>query len=184
MPLSKSPIKKIAIPAGVQLDVENNIYKFKGPKGEASKKLISPEIKITKQDNTLVLESAVKKPTRTEKDLINTFTSHIKNLITGVQDGYTYKLKVCASHFPITVTVDKDEVVVKNFLGEKIPRKSKILAGAKVKVEGDVITIEGADLENVSQTAANIEIATRIVNRDRRKFQDGIYITEKAGVKL
>ena len=37
----------------------------------------------------------------------------------------------------------------------------------------------GSDRDGVAQTAANIEQATIVRNRDRRIFQDGIYLIEK-----
>ena len=49
----------------------------------------------------------------------------------------------------------------------------------EVKNKVDVI-VTGADIEKVGQTAANIERACRIRKRDRRVFQDGIYIVAKA----
>jgi large subunit ribosomal protein L6 len=113
-----------------------------------------------------------------------TFASHIKNMIHGVQEHYVYKLKVCSGHFPISVKLEKDKFIITNFFGEKIPRTSYIDEGVKVKQEGDIITVEGPDLERVSQTAANFETATKITNRDRRRFQDGIYLIEKRGVKI
>ena len=50
-----------------------------------------------------------------------------------------------------------------------------------MKVKGQEIIVEGIDKEATGQTAANIEQATRITKWDRRVFQDGIYIVEKAG---
>ena len=41
------------------------------------------------------------------------------------------------------------------------------------------VVVRGADREKVGQTAANIERACRIKKRDRRVFQDGIYIVSK-----
>ena len=76
----------------------------------------------------------------------------------------------------MSVSVDKNRVIIKNFLGEKTPRSAKILEGINIKVEGFDVIVTGIDLEKVGQTAANIESACRITNRDRRVFQDGIYI--------
>ena len=67
---------------------------------------------------------------------------------------------------------------------EKIPRKSKILEGVKVEIDKDTILLSGYDKEAVGQTAANLEKATKIKKRDRRRFQDGIFIIEKSGVKI
>ena len=49
----------------------------------------------------------------------------------------------------------------------------------KVEVKGKDIIVSGINLEDVSQTAANIEQATRLTGRDRRIFYDGIYVYEK-----
>ncbi|PKP59023.1 MAG: 50S ribosomal protein L6 [Candidatus Altiarchaeales archaeon HGW-Altiarchaeales-2] len=95
-----------------------------------------------------------------------------------------YKLKLVFSHFPVSLESKGSELVIKNFLGEKAPRKAKILDGVDVKVKGKDLTVEGVDIEKVSQTAANIERAGKILHKDRRVFQDGIYIVEKDGVLI
>lgn len=107
--------------------------------------------------------------------------AHIVNMFNGVTDGYFAKLKVCSGHFPMQVKVEGTKLQIKNFLGEKIPRAASILNGVKVEVKGDMIEVNGIDKEKVAQTAANIEQATRITNRDRRIFQDGCYLVVKAG---
>jgi large subunit ribosomal protein L6 len=88
-------------------------------------------------------------------------------------------MKVCYSHFPVQVSVVGSEVSIVNFLGEKKARKAKIIGNTKVEVKGDALSITGIDVEALGQTAANIEIATKIKEYDPRVFQDGIYITSK-----
>ena len=68
----------------------------------------------------------------------------------------------------------------KNFIGEKKPRHLKIKEGVEVKVQGDKITVTSPDIEKAGTTATDIEQLCRICNKDRRIFQDGIYIIEKA----
>ena len=53
------------------------------------------------------------------------------------------------------------------------------MGDVKVKVQGEDIIVEGLNLENVSQTAANIEQATKVKNKDPRVFLDGIYVFER-----
>lgn len=169
--------QKVKIPEGVTAEVVNGIVKIKGQKGENQRTLSHRNVKISVENGEIILNS--KKPTKREKTIIGTFKAHIKNMIKGVTEGFTYKLKVASSHFPISVNTDGKEFVVKNFLGEKIPRKCKIPEGATVKVDGPTITVESIDIEKAGKAAGLIEQATRITKRDRRVFQDGIYITQK-----
>ncbi len=112
---------------------------------------------------------------------MRTFASHIRNLIHGVTEGFTYTLRLVYAHFPVKVSVRGDRVVIENFLGERHPRTAVIRGATKVDVRGDTLTVTGPSLEDVGQTAANIEQATRIKNKDPRVFQDGIYIVSKGG---
>jgi len=78
-------------------------------------------------------------------------------------------------HFPFKVEISGNEITINNFLGEKIPRKAKIVDGCKVEIKGDEISVSGINKESVGLTAARLEIATKVKNRDRRVFQDGIF---------
>jgi len=122
---------------------------------------------------------SAKWPRKKESSLVGTIESHIKNMITGVTKGYTYKLKIVYSHFPITVKLQDKSVLIENFTGERRPRKAKILGDVKVKIETDDIIVQGAALEDVSQTAANIETMTRVTNKDPRVFLDGLFVFER-----
>ena len=88
-------------------------------------------------------------------------------------------MKIVYSHFPITVKIQDDAVLVENFTGERRARKAKILSGVDIKLETDDIIIQGPNLEDVSQTAANIELMTRVTNKDPRVFLDGIFVYER-----
>jgi large subunit ribosomal protein L6 len=100
-------------------------------------------------------------------------------MITGVEKGFLYKLKIVFSHFPISVKVQDKTVLIENFTGERRSRRAKIIGDVKVKVESEDVTVEGINLEDVSQTAANIEQATKVKNKDPRVFLDGIYVYER-----
>ena len=113
--------------------------------------------------------------------MVKTYKAKLKNNLIGVNEGYTYKLKICSGHFPMNVGVNGTEFTIKNFLGEKVPRTITLKEGASVKIEGEQIIVESIDKEKAGQVAADIEQLTRVTNRDNRIFQDGIYITEKAG---
>lgn len=174
--------EEVEVPEKVQISIDKGIFTVKGDKGECKKSLGRPSINI-KQENNKVIFFA-KKATRREKKLMYTLVAHLKNMIKGVQEPHVYILKICSGHFPMTVELKGKDLSVKNFFGEKIPRVSKIRDGVEVKIDGDKITITSVDIELAGQTAANLEQLTKIRDRDRRIFQDGIYITDKRGTPI
>jgi len=151
---------------------------IKGPKGEVTRTFLHPRVLIS-VGNSVVVESA--KATKREKKMVASYTAHIKNMIKGVQEPFVYILKICSGHFPMNVSVSGDDFTVKNFLGESVPRKIKLLPGSSVKVDGTKITVCRVNKEIAGQNSARIENLCKITDRDLRIFQDGIYITEKAG---
>jgi len=70
-------------------------------------------------------------------------------------------------------------VLIENFTGERSARKAKIMGDAQVKVRSEDVIVQGINLEDVSQTAANIEQATKVKRKDPRVFLDGIYVYER-----
>lgn len=168
--------KTIEIPDEVNISVDDFVA-VKGPKGEIKKRFAHPELSIFSEHKKIRIEGkGVEKKT---KRIVNSIAAHIKNMIRGVLSGYEYKLKICSGHFPINVSIMGNVLVIKNFLGEKYPRVMRIKEGVEVNVVKDEITVSGIDKEIVGQVAADIEQLTRISNRDRRVFQDGIYIVSK-----
>jgi len=119
-------------------------------------------------------------PRKKEAALVGTVCSHIQNMITGVRKGFTYKLKIVFSHFPISVKVKDKTILIENFTGERTARKARIMGDTQVKVQSEDIIVQGINLEDVSQTAANIEQATKVKRKDPRVFLDGIYVYEKS----
>ncbi|MEM2136408.1 MAG: 50S ribosomal protein L6 [Candidatus Methanomethylicia archaeon] len=166
---------EINVPDDVEVSIEDMKIKISGPKGILEREFSHiRNIKIRMENGRIIIESYF--PSKRDKALVGTLTGHIKNMIKGVREGFKYKLKVAYSHFPISVKVKGNYVYIENFMGEKFPRKAKIIGKVDVKVDGDDIVIEGLDVEDVSHTAANIEHATKIVGRDPRVFLDGIYV--------
>ena len=152
---------------------------MKGPRHALRRALSHPRIRMQVDGKQVKIRSEY--PRRKDGALVGTFAAHLRNMIVGVTDGFTYEMKIVYSHFPVKAMVKGPEFVIENFLGEKFPRKTSILGETKVEVKGDQVVLTGPDIEAVSQTAANIEQATRIRGFDPRIFQDGIYITRKAG---
>ena len=177
----KKKIEEIVeLPAGITAELKNAEITLRGKGKEIKRTFVeNPKIKITVEGSKIKV--TCEKTTKREMKLIGSFISHMKNNVKGLEEGYLYKLEICNVHFPMTVKVEGDKFKIKNFLGEKIERIAMICPNTKVSVKGNVIEISSEDIEKAGQTAANIEIATKIRNRDRRVFQDGIFITEKPG---
>jgi len=180
--MRKELYKKIEIPEGVEAEIDGTRIKIKGPEGENVRKFSIGSLELVKEGNSISIGS--KKSTKKEKKMMNTTAAHIKNMILGVQKKFEYELKAVFSHFPITIEVKGHEVIIKNFLGEKTPRKTSVPKGVEIEVNGNLIKIRSTDRELAGQAAANLETATRIMARDRRVFQDGIFMTKKPGREI
>lgn len=177
--MKKELYQKIKIPKGVEVLVSGNKITVKGPEGESTKEYKFSNLDVSKEDGILKIGHEV--ATKKEKRNMNTISAHIKNMIKGVQKKFEYTLKVASSHFPMTVKIEGDTAIIKNYYGEKTDRKTKIPKGVEIQVNKDIIIIKSVDKELAGQAAANFENATKVRNRDRRIFQDGVYITNKSG---
>jgi len=172
----------IEIPDGVEVKIDEGNVTVKGGEGEVKKKVNLGKLNFEVKDKKIII--GYEKSTKREKKMMNTIASHLRNMIKGAQKKFEYVVKICFSHFPMTVQVEDGTATIKNFLGEKVPRKVRIPAGVEVKIEKEIIKIISNDKELAGQTAASFETATKIRGRDRRVFQDGIFIINKAGKEI
>ena len=173
---------EIEIPGGVTVKLQNKTVTVTGKKGTITRSFRAPSVGIETREGTVTVST----PSHRKKDIatVGTIRSRIVNMLKGVEEGYVYKLRIFYAHFPMNVAVDGDRVKIDNFLGEKYPRYAQIVGKSEVQIEGDTVTVSGIDKEHVGQTAANLEQATRIIKKDPRVFQDGIYLYERDGVKV
>lgn len=164
----------LKIPEGVSVEVTPGKIAVKGPLGTLEKafneKLV--QVKVEKGE---VSAAGAGKATRKGNMFAKTIEAHLKNMMNGVGKKFEKKLQIIYAHFPVTLEVRGGEITIKNFLGEKTPRKAKIFGKASVEVKGQEITVSGSDVEAVGQTASNIVRAASVSKKDRRVFQDGIY---------
>lgn len=170
-------------PTGVTLKITGGRLVAKGPLGTVERAFPSDAVSV-KVDGPLARVALVP-PSRRKRSraLLGTWAAHVANIGGGLTRGVEARLKVVAAHFPMKVQVRGEELVIENFLGERYPRSTRLLSGTKAEVDGDIVRISGYDLEQVGQSAANIERATRIRDYDPRVFQDGIYLIERAHLK-
>ncbi|HUT81444.1 MAG TPA: 50S ribosomal protein L6 [Candidatus Bathyarchaeia archaeon] len=170
--------KTVESPKEVNLILKGMKVAVNGPKGTLERDFTGEPIKLELIKN--VLKMSVAFPRRKELAMLGTITAHVNNMITGVTQGYTYKLTIVYSHFPITVDIKDREVIIKNLYGQRDPRRAKIFGDVKVKVEGDTLTVTGINKEHVGQTSANIQEVCRLrgaLHKDPRRFMDGIWLS-------
>ena len=177
--MRKNIEKTVEIPEGISVKVNLNEITVKSNEKELERSFDLGKVKVKVEGNKFILSA--ERATRRELKMIGTIAAHIVNMIKGSQEDFVYKLEICNVHFPMNVKVEGNIIRIKSFLGEKIDRTSNVLPNVKVDIKGSVIEVSSYDIEKAGQTAANLEKATRVKGRDRRIFQDGIFITEKPG---
>jgi large subunit ribosomal protein L6 len=173
----------IEVPAGVSFVVRPGKLAAKGPLGTVERPFPSDVIELTVGGGSVTLLLKIPADRKRSQSLLKTWAAHVRNLAGGLTVGVEAKMKVVAAHFPMKVSVKGEELVIENFLGEKYPRTTRLWPGTKAAVEGDIVTLTGHDVEQVGQSAANIERVTHIRDYDPRVFQDGIYLIERAHLK-
>jgi len=170
-------VERVEIPEGVEVSVDGRAVTVKGEKGMLTRDFSHAPVSIKLDGDRVKIQTSW--PRKKEAALVGTIKFHILNMITGVTKGFTYKLKIVFSHFPISVKVREKTVAIENFTGERSPRIARIMSDTKVTVKSEDVVVQGIDIEDVSQTAANIQKATKVKRKDPRVFLDGIYLYER-----
>src|SRR3989338_9232909 len=110
----------VSLPESTVASLTGGVLTLKGPKGTVSRKLEQPNVSVGLEGNAVSIFSSG--GTKREKKVLGSLMAHTINMLKGVTEAHLYMLKACFPHFPVTVTVSGDQLVVKNFLGEKVPR--------------------------------------------------------------
>jgi large subunit ribosomal protein L6 len=165
------------LPKGVSAKFEAGSITVTGPLGKVALDFskIPVDVVISGTKVSVVTHGARRK----NRSILNTGKSLIHNAIEGVTKGYQYKLKVIYAHFPVSVKVQAKKVLVENFYGERSPRVAEIVGDTKAEVQGEDIILNGVSIQDVGQTAANLEQATMVKRKDQRVFLDGVYVYER-----
>ena len=177
---NKALIEEIEIPEGINAFVDKDEIILKKGESQLQKKIDS-KLKIKIENNKITLECEKNK--KNQRKIFRSAIAHVKNMIKGLNEKFRYRLQISSVHFPVSVIINKEknELLIKNFLGEKKDRKVKIFPGIEIRIDKDIIEVESSDIEKAGQFAANIEKKTKIRKKDRRVFQDGVYIISKPG---
>lgn len=168
---------EVVIPEGVKITQKKHMLTFEGPLGKTFKSFRSIPVKIEIVENKVMLKTIDFR--KRDYAILHTARSIIRNICEGLVEGYTIKMKVVFAHFPITVKVDGKTILIENFQGERAPRSTHIVGNTKVIPKGEDVILTGEVWTDITQTAANIELKTKVKNKDHRVFLDGIYVYEK-----
>lgn len=168
---------QVEIPEGVTVSVNKHMVSFVGPLGKTFKSFRSIPINVEVSEGKVLLTAINQK--KRDYAILHTARSIIRNICEGLVTGYTIKMKIVFSHFPITVKVEGKKVLIENFQGERAPRSTHIIGNTKVIPKGEDVILTGEVWNDITQTAANIELASKVKNKDHRVFLDGIYAFEK-----
>lgn len=174
------------VPEGVSVEIKARQVTVTGPRGSLTKNLRHVDVTFKKVSDKQI-RVTVHHADRKHAATLRTVKSLIANMVTGVTKGFKYKMRYVYAHFPINVNVLNNGTVVeiRNFLGERRVRTVNVLEGVNVEIstsQKDELILSGNSLENVSQSAADIQQITRVRNKDIRKFLDGIYVSEKGTI--
>lgn len=148
--MSRIGNRKINIPEGVTVTIENNTITVKGPKGELSE-TFNKELTVSVVDNSVIVERP--NDLKLIKSLHGTTNANITNMIVGVSVGYKKELEIVGVGYRFQVQGNKVNVNA----GFSHPVVVEAPADIKVEqVNTTEIAISGIDKQKVSEFAANI----------------------------
>ncbi|KAE8214495.1 hypothetical protein CF327_g2130 [Tilletia walkeri] len=179
----------LEIPEGVEVSLHSRKATVKGPRGELTKDVrhMQMDIRLIKGPKGQKLKFIVWHGGRKHVACLRTAKAVFANMITGVTVGFRYKMRAVYAHFPINIIVAGDgrSAEIRNFLGEKRVRNVQMRKGVTIsedKAQKDQVLVEGNDIEEVSQSAADLHGQCLVKNKDIRKFLDGIYCSAKGAI--
>lgn len=145
--IGKNPIE---IPAGVEVTIDGQDVKVKGPKGELSL-IVTEPIEVTREDNTIVVSRPDDE--RRNRALHGLNRTLVSNLVEGVTNGYTTKMEI----FGVGYRVQAKGRDLEFALGYSHPVPIEAPEGITFAVESPTkFSISGIDKQQVGQISANI----------------------------
>jgi large subunit ribosomal protein L6 len=176
--MSRVGKKIITIPNGVSLTVNGSAVNVKGPKGELSRDFKVDTVQVVIEDNEVSFKLV--KETIESRAMWGTVSSHVQNMIKGVNEGFTKKLILEGVGF-------KSEVKDTNLnlaLGFSHPVIMPIPTDLTVTAEKNIITVTGIDKELVGSFAAKARMLKKPEPYKGKGFRyEGEVIRRKQGKK-
>lgn len=148
--MSRIGYKIIKVPDKVTITKKGDQVTVKGPKGELAREF-SPLITITQKDGVLSFERA--DHGKKSRQLHGTVRANLANMVTGVTEGFTKKLKLVGVGYRAQL---KGKKLVLN-VGYSNPVEMDAPEGITIEVPSNTeINVSGASKQEVGQFAATV----------------------------
>ncbi len=148
--MSRVGKKPVVIPSGVKAELKAENLVVTGPKGSLSLPL-HDKVKVTVSPSEILVDVA-NQTNKKERALWGLFRALIQNLVDGVTKGFEKKLEVNGVGFKVATQPGKLVMA----LGFSHPVEVAIPKELTVTVEKNLITITGANKQQVGQFAAEV----------------------------
>lgn len=149
--IGKMPIE---IPAGVTVQVKDNIVTVKGPKGELVQE-VNPDLEIKVEDGKVELF----RPTddRQHRAMHGLYRALIHNMVVGVHDGYKKEMELVGVGYRATATGQVLELALgySHAIYLKLPKEIKVEAKTE-RNKNPLIILESYDKQLLGQVCAKI----------------------------
>ena len=149
--IGKAPIE---IPAGVTVQVKDNVVTVKGPKGEL-KQEINPAITLEQEGNLL----EVKRPddSRENRAMHGLYRALIHNMVVGVSQGYKKEMELVGVGYRANATGQVLELSLgySHAIYIKLPPEVKVEAKTE-RNKNPLIILESSDKQLLGQVCAKI----------------------------
>lgn len=151
--MSRIGKRTIEIPKNVEVIIDQNLVRVKGPKGELEIRIRSA-ILVEKKENQIIVKKARKD--KFAQNLWGLTRTLINNMIIGVTEGFEKKLEFSGVGYRAQVEKENDKEKLVLNMGFSHPKELVAPKGINFKVEKNTIIIIGTDKELVGNVAAKI----------------------------
>ncbi len=149
--IGKSPI---AIPAGVTVQVKDNVVTVKGPKGELSQE-VNPDITVKVEDGHVVLTRP--SDDKEHRAMHGLYRALVHNMVVGVSEGYKKEMELVGVGYRATATGQVLELALgySHAIYIKLPKEIKVEAKTE-RNKNPLIILESSDKQLLGQVCAKI----------------------------
>ena len=171
---------EIEIPQNTHAKVEGEYISIEGSLGISKKRFNNRYINVKVEGNKIIVEEPKdRKPTKMYKFIEGTLANEIRKAFVDLDKGIVVNMRTVYAHFPISLEIKGNKLLIKNIFGSRTPREAKIVGDTKIETKGQDLVIKGSDAYDIGQTVANIRNACKAKGYDSRVFQDGIYVVRE-----